>query len=631
MLKLFEKYKGVMLAVFMVVLMVAFLIQPTLSIFMPDPTKQKIGRLPGETLIAQDEIDAASKLNLMEGLDRIRAREGQRVDAWLYGNDPLRWLLLMHDAKENLGLWVSDAEVDAYLIETFGEGAWVTDKATRQATANEFGASVAGLRETVREMLIARRYSSLVVGTRYVPQGEGVPFDRLSDPLRERLAYDLSSQVSGFYTVIPAAELLSEVEEPSATDIEQLFAQYQDVLPEDSPEGFGYRYPDQVKIEYIVVSPADFRVTALPTPVEQQAFYEANIGQYGDDLYAARARVVADWQRAQTFERVSEVARDIQRQMEDPLRSVTQAEGYYVLPEGYEPVSMQGIAEEIQQAYGVSPRVSDPLLAADWTPVREVVRLPALVGTSIEGMQQGQSNLSLYLASAKEFEPGVENLMAAWGLQVGVPGRQLIGLDGSRVLFRLVDVRQSHAPRSSTEVIDQVRRDAKLRVAYNALTLQRDAILARLSEQGLDSLADAYDMPVLPFTVTQRAFAEGGRLTVPAVSLLGSQQAFVEAVFETATGESVDGQLAARLEAERSGAVLIENQRALALYRVDGFEPFGRDQYAAFVSGGLVDIYLSGVAIAPHDDPLSLEVLIARTGYVSVDDRDDDEPEADES
>ncbi|MEX0745150.1 MAG: hypothetical protein WD118_06070, partial [Phycisphaeraceae bacterium] len=181
MLKFFRKYNKFILAFGAAFLMLAFLIEPTLSIFMRGPDDQPVGRVDGQRLTAGDQRTAAIELELLQ---RVQPVVGMLANDLAEG-DPLKWLLMKHDARQ-LGLTASDVEVQA-LLEALG----LYEDELRQASAR-IGTSSEFIHQSLRSWLTLEQYRDLMLGRTHVN-----PIERL-----QALSFALQAEQSGDFQLM---------------------------------------------------------------------------------------------------------------------------------------------------------------------------------------------------------------------------------------------------------------------------------------------------------------------------------------------------------------------------------------------------------------------------------------------
>ena len=155
MLKFFRQYNKYILTVGVGLLMIAFLIQPTLSMFAPGPGNRAIGTIDGKEISLQDQRQASTTLQVLHEISPVLVQ--------LAGGDPrqrinaLGWLLIMHDAQA-MGLSASELQADQ-LLATLG-----IEQDRLAQLARQMGVSTKLIRQALRDWIIVQTYKELAYG-----------------------------------------------------------------------------------------------------------------------------------------------------------------------------------------------------------------------------------------------------------------------------------------------------------------------------------------------------------------------------------------------------------------------------------------------------------------------------------
>ncbi len=684
MLRFFNRYGKYVMVAIMALLMVAFTIQPVISMFNPDPGKAAAATFADGTEVSNNELARAEgMLTLLEQLDFVYSSSlVQAVGTQQAMNMGLinifnggalspvfrplydrggtrseraeRWLMLQHDAAA-LGIDASSGEVFELLEAAFGTDSWTfDDEAKNRATAQRAMRQPAGVvRDVARQLLVAQKYADEVTGRPYEAdlvadlqaRSFGVTPARLSEPLRQRLVVDSNARVTGRYTLIDADRYTDEVPQPTAQRVQRTFEAYRDAAP-DAWGRFGYRYPDRYKLEYLIIEPARLAdAVDPPTPVEVTAYYNANRDSFdGRSEYDARGEVVeaikAEREQALAV-RVADRALDILDRQLAGSDGVTRVGSGFELPEGFVPMPLSEVAGRLTSEFGVRVAVSDDVLADEWLTAEDLLNTPELNGLEYRPQADRPGTpLADYVAAVQEMDPAPTNPLVALAGQVGVPLKRLVAyrssLDGTQTVQRYAVVRvreasPAHAPQTLSEVVDRVTADARRELAYERLVAQQDAWAARVAAEGIQAVADAERSALNDLSVPRREIGPRG-IQVPEVPGAGRSQVLVEQLFEAA-GDRADGTSA-------TGVVALEDARALALFEVDNVIGVPRSEYQQRVGGA---ISMEGLVASgtPERDPLGLEVLRERTGWTlsrrpgdrdaAMDAGDEDDAEVDDA
>ncbi len=271
----FFRRRQKLVVIIMAVLMVSFLIglQGFSALFSKSGRDRPYAQTSyGELTVG--EVDSARTdieiLTRYVGIGDFRHPMGLEFLELLQNRERLRltYALLLKEA-ENMGVLVSEADVDE-VLGVFGlEG----DRYDRVVAELREGMDLAGkhLRAAVANWLkIHRAYITSRVDT---PPSQ--------DYLKQLYA-DLNEEINLRVAEIPASEFTEQVEEPTDDQIREHFEKYRDVLPadksrtaysEENPFGFGYRYPDRVKIAYLMIENSVLRRVTRPSDERIREYY----------------------------------------------------------------------------------------------------------------------------------------------------------------------------------------------------------------------------------------------------------------------------------------------------------------------------------------------------------------------
>ena len=123
---------------------------------------------------------------------------------------------------------------------------------------------------------------------------------------------------------------------------------------------------------------------------------------------------------------------------------------------------------------------------------------------------------------------------------------------------------------------------------------------------------------VIPLPPTsRRERMANGLLGAPVLPGVGQSEAFVKAFFETAAKAQQHGGPTDAPKEHLFGVTGVDRELALAIYKVDRYEPLTRDEYLADLQHPMlpVEIDLTMLTEARLENPLSLESLKKRLNY----------------
>jgi hypothetical protein len=272
MYRFIQKHGKKLMAVFSVFLMISFAATGL--------TGNRAGRNPvvgstdGEKVRYEDVVHARGDWQVLSKIPGPRGMPltsllGTELDTEINRN-PVLFVLLQKEA-ERMGVTVANDSLQSMLTNTPG---LITPDRERNAQISR----------AVRGLLLvyqgAQRASSVV---------------KITEPMVQHQLAQIAQSISVNLIDFTTAKYLDQAKgtEPTAEQIKQQFEKYADTVPgtvtDQNPFGFGYRYPDRVKLQYIVVPRSDVRraVESSRTPyewdVEARKYYRQNPVRFRND------------------------------------------------------------------------------------------------------------------------------------------------------------------------------------------------------------------------------------------------------------------------------------------------------------------------------------------------------------
>ena len=668
MLKWFRKYNKFILIIGCAVLMVAFLIPQAVSMFSPKPGARVLGTMAGQEVNERDLARAANELDLLRSLN---------LPDMLAPYDREQWLMVQHDARR-LGLDASAGEINA-VLDSVG-----LDAATLAERARQSNAQVGFFRQTVRHWLVSERYRMLITGRRYgadlavtespglttlsvwgqevlpamqqisqlndpqtqqaslqklqvgfmmVRAGQG----RISPPAVEYFARNALERVGGRVVILePAVDETATIDEPQ---LERLFEEYKAFFPgQGAPYPLGYRQPERVNAEYLHF-PADAALDAVTVePLDVLEFYRQNRDDFaiGDDEAPAMPTDEARTQIEQQlrFKKAGNLMRralaEARAVLDEDVRALETSANYKILPDGFQPISLEVVADRVASRTGLRPAVAT---TDGWVS-------PAELSAAVEGFGAARlpgSGVPVagYLSFARELHDADKVLPVQ--VQVGVAGEATVGPDSSVYIPRLTGARPSAIPASLSEVREQVTTDARKIQAYEALADQADALPQRAADEGIDALASSFDAEVAGIAPLPRrdpgAPSRDGRPQPPFVQGVGRSEALIEKIFaivaDVPPGTAL---LDAATVAQRTVAVPVDRAMAVAVFEATSYQTPTRAAYETIRKQNAFTVNdLPLLGNVPIGRPLESAALAERLGFAPPTDDDEDNAEKSEA
>ena len=607
MFKFFRKYNKFILVVGAALLMVAFLIQGTVNMFMGNPADRPVGAIGGESVSFADLNRSAFEV------DVLRTMVGG-----LTRTDSLSWLLMKREAHA-LGISASSYEAEQALSR------FPQERLVR--FARDSGVTVEMIGRIVRDWAAVRRYSTLMYGR-----------PRISAPLLERFVYDLQTRVRIAAVAVSTSRYLDRVEPPDEQALQALFDKYKGTpRGEGDPYGFGYRYPDRIKIEYLEI-PARLLKEQVKDRVRESdalAHFEANVDQYrrtdpqsndgqtpARELYKrVRVRILSELRAEAAGKFGRELLKTAHLKLVDRNRKLQKdGSNYYVLDsvEDFQPLPFEELAVQLQKQFGVLPTVRRD--DRRWRTPEEVGELD---GIGLSRRLDGSESVVEYVRSVRELKPADSNHLVVLRLQKSIASRPLVleGPDGpSFYLFRITDADPVHSPASLNEVRDQLLLDARRLAAYRLLLAEREKWLQQAREGSFELLRQQLNTDILePPPFSRREQLTFGPPRPPEVAGIGRDERFAQRVFDLAERVAEQGGVDSVNRAERIDAIGVDREQRLFIVRLDEYTPITRSDYERLAADPLTSAQI-GVWLASNtqSDPLSLESLKRRIGFVEA-------------
>jgi len=255
----------------MAVLMVSFLIgfQGVERIFMGrsrDPVLRRTGLGP---LRASDLALASNDIRLLSMLGYRLGPEFVRVLA-NGGQQPEVYATLLQEARST-PVSVSEVDVSDFLGAIGLGGAEY--QGFMSQLRSEYSVTEHAFRDAVKNWVLIRKVYS-----------DALTPPPASEPQLRALFRDLSEQIQIQYATVNAADFLQETAQPDEQAVQQQFDKYRNVDPgtiETADEfGFGYKQPDRVQLEYILVRQDIVTQSARPDENEMRDYYRRNRGEF---------------------------------------------------------------------------------------------------------------------------------------------------------------------------------------------------------------------------------------------------------------------------------------------------------------------------------------------------------------
>jgi hypothetical protein len=579
-----------LMAVFSVFLMIAFTL--------PSAYKRAAGASPVIATIGDGEKihgdEAYNAKKAWELLNTIPVRGGTLgmvlgpAAATHISKHPVEFLLLQKEA-EKMGVSINRDQLETELANTPG---LITTDDDRNAA----------IRRAVSGLLLIRSAFERAAGA-----------VKISEPMVKQDLAQIGQTITVNTVEFNAAKYTDKVKSPTADQLKTQFEKYADQLKggvsSSNPHGFGYRYPDRVKLQYIVVPRAEvrkmveaskdeyaWRVEAQKQYIQNPEKYKAtqpaessnnpfSLGTGGVKTKATTkpfAEAEADIKKAlieqETNRRMAAIMERINSTMATDWvgysnalnvanatteattttssttapSSATTAPSISVASSLKAPYNgfeyLQKLAAAIQAEFKVLPTVVS--VADKWQTANDISKLPGIGKVTLR--EAPFAEYATRMAApfvAPEFRSRSEVL------KILEPTQAMIDENGSTYVARLSEADPSHKPATFVEVEQAVRDDVISAAAYDLAKADAEKLLDAARQKGLTT-ADAAPRPILPVgPLTNRA-----EQAVPVLNLTGPAAIdFLRGAFALITTPTSrpSGQPVALIEIPRDGRAIV--------------------------------------------------------------------------
>lgn len=621
MLKHLQNYNRQILAVVSILLLVVFLAPSAVT----QCSQSGAGRsttwattADGGTMTIGDLEDARAQLAVLELL-------GSPVIQQLgIDKNPDHWWLLVKEARD--GGMVGGAADGRAVLEAMA--------AQQGMSADDMLARICGSARQ-QPQVVLQALASLRGVERMVVSVAGAP--RMSEARSRLVARELLTDVACDVVPIDAGAVGDAVPVPPPT-ADQLLATFEKGKSSAAgagPGGIGYRFPDRVRMEWMMV-PAGEVIRSLGSdpalgPVELRKEFRKDPGRFGVpavelapgkpapafDAYAAKVREGVE--RRLLKERMERIAAAVREWTRSSMKDVPVESGIAKLPADWKSTMppLSGLAEELARRFSIpAPSVSSSGDA--WLTAAEVNSNAILSrGTTQEFGQP--MRIGDVVAQLREFRAD-----GRMPVQAGVVGPLASTPNDDLIVWRVVEAQPAHDPASIDEVRDAVVRDALAQARYDVLASKAAEIEAKARKDGIDAVARDYGVGVEKAPAVHLADAavlrQYGMRFPGSMPKAGQDLDAIRAVVSKAVSLPSGTPVAAVPEADRILAVPVPAKLALLVVRITDVRPLMVEDFRALESAGALR------SAASKDEPsidwkaaFGKEALVKRTGFAVKD------------
>ena len=248
-----------------------------------------------------------------------------------------------------------------------------------------------------------------------------------SDNRVRHLVNQFEDRVNVGFVFVDAADHIADEPEPTEAALLEQFEKYREVAPGAGEQGFGYRLPDRVKVEYLTIQYKSLLKNVDPSSLEARKWYQRNQDQAADTPDGGKPSfdevtddAISAYRRAKAEEMMTEISRFIRGALLKAIQPLPHDGTYRVLPDNWaqQRVSFETLREAVEQQFGVTVEYHGN--AKDWTSVSNLGSMEGIGGAS---RLAGAANMNFGQLVQANREIGTINVP---GLQVGLADLTLL-------------------------------------------------------------------------------------------------------------------------------------------------------------------------------------------------------------
>ena len=502
MIKFFRKHNKQLLAVFTVLLMIAFVGGTALtSLMQPNPSGDVLFHAFGEP-VTNGELGVVNRQTIILSGLRYPWNTPWGFQGRVQPLNERDYFLLLREAEERgLRPGLEQARLQLATLNIDLNQFSLNNKVATE----EIELAVANFITVQRLWSMAR--GSIVPSELEIQQAVRDQYEKLNADIVE----------------IKSSPLIEPDTEISEEDVLAHFEKYKEQTSGGSALEFGYLIPDRVQVEYLAINTGEIALTQPITEKQAETYWRAHQKDFGppeteddsgegsselvgpelpsDPFYLtfaeAREDVVTFLAEERRLEEARGMASVIWRALREPWYN--QPEDEAGLPEAPEiakaadhyPQTLQKLQNRIPHRAVIDFGKTDLFAASEAGDVERLGSARVDTQTLTPGRRFGSSThlVQGLVESARPDDSSVQQALAPYQTAPA----PLIDQDNNLYLYRIIQVQERHAPTSIDEVRDEIVADLRAQRAFESAKTHAEAIKDRIGEEDLKTAYEAYD------------------------------------------------------------------------------------------------------------------------------------------
>lgn len=487
-MKFFRKNTKYLLAVFMALLLVVWLLEDTIANLGRGPGLDDIqwAQIYGQTVSRQELASTRRETEILQRLGL----------PWNYFwggqfREPLdieEWYMLKAEAQRR-GIYVPQEEVNNIRTKLAPEAI--------ERTRSQYKASLDEIDQALRSFVRVQRAFFGDLNAVKVSEADIQDYVRnAAEKARVKLA------------ILDASKFVDPQYQPTEEELKAQFEKYKDVQAGRSEDGMGYLLPEEAQIEYIKISVDELLKQQTVTDEEAWQHWKEHKDQYKKP--PATQPTTAPAEPYETFteardavrkallqERARKEAQDIGAKIAKTLTApwmsapTTQPGNYKQPPESaLNPELYPQVAESFRGKYGdaITYERTDFKTPMEFNTTRPLASAMALPGTR----DAFPLTRAIFLVQGLEEESENRPAQGRWSRNLfETVSEPFIDQEGNAYVFRTIAIRPPRAPESWEVVKEDLIRDIRLQKASEVAKRHAEELTAKAKQVGLEQAANA--------------------------------------------------------------------------------------------------------------------------------------------
>lgn len=581
-----RRHGKIIMTILGVVLMIVFTL-PAFQSQGRDSSGDTVGKLNGTRIRNRDIAFAAFELDLIKSFNRDFLLSELELDE---RNPPTHWMLLVKEAEKYGFNATMPTFEDIQNALAQGYPPFIPSY-TPEDIQTKLIQSNAGQKDLVNAFAHLAMVQQLRGFATTLPQ----PVSAI-----ELLADQQLTKVSVAYATLDAVKAAASASLPAPSDaqVQKQFDLYKGVVHTRIPTNpnaplppmpplidghrypFGYKYPDRVKVEYLVFDRAKIRENIKVTQEDYDLafkYWTEHQDEFRNPAPTATQPAVRGYDEvkadlvnrqvdARTNRLIARMVERIRAQAADPWKSaVIDLKGFKETVPADKWASYEKLAEDLaknRDFQGFKPEYK--ALTDKWLDAEALESLPGIGAAVYRPSDRGEELSFPRLAThVKELgEVSARDAVGRLFLQKGTEGPTLQDAQRNVYIYRVVDAAPSAEPKAVDEVRPQVLEDLKLLASYEQQKQAAEELARAAQSAELAALASQKNLPV-------ETTPEFSRLDTELPEAVQRISGFVEAAFKLVPARASATQPAATQPSGIGAATTLHNDNTLRAYTLE--------------------------------------------------------------